>query len=103
MWMRTMVGAGAVGAYAWRIEDPKASYAAFYDAADWLTNWLVAGEGVLVHCMAGLGRAGTIAAAMLIEGGMPAPDAMQLVRWVRPGAIQSVAQEELLEALAGLR
>jgi protein-tyrosine phosphatase len=54
---------------------------------------------VYVHCMAGLGRAGTIAAALLVREGMPAPDAMALVRWSRPGSIQSEAQEVFLEGL----
>lgn len=68
-----------------------------------IRGWLAAGEDVLVHCMAGLGRAGTIAAAMLIEEGMAADGAIRLVRWVRPGAIQSAAQEALLESLGGAR
>jgi ADP-ribosyl-[dinitrogen reductase] hydrolase len=51
---------------------------------------------VYLHCMAGLGRAGTVAAALLIDEGMPVPDAMMLVRWVRPGAIQSETQEQFL-------
>ena len=46
MWARIATGLGALGLYGWRIEDPKASYAAFYDVSDWLTGWLVAGEGL---------------------------------------------------------
>ncbi len=45
MWARAAVGAGALATYGWRIEDPKASYAAFYDLSDWLTSWVVAGDG----------------------------------------------------------
>ena len=45
MWARTAAGAAALILYGWRIEDPKASYAAFYDASNWLTGWLLAGEG----------------------------------------------------------
>lgn len=64
---------------------------------------LARGEGVLVHCMAGLGRAGTLAAAVLIAGGMKPGDAILLVRWVRPGAIEVPEQEAALRALACLR
>lgn len=58
------------------------------------------GEDVFVHCWAGLGRAGTIVACVLIAQGLSAPDAIALVRWIRPGAIQSTAQEALLHAFA---
>jgi len=57
---------------------------------------------VYIHCMAGLGRAGTVAAALLIRGGMPAEDAILLVRWARPGAIQSSEQEDFLRKLGAL-
>lgn len=53
---------------------------------------------VLVHCMAGLGRAGTIASCALASYGMLAADAIAMVRWVRPGAVQSYAQEQLIDA-----
>ncbi len=43
--MRTVLGIVACALYAWRVYDPKESYAAFYDAADWLTTWLVADLG----------------------------------------------------------
>ncbi|MFK7945681.1 MAG: hypothetical protein AB8B85_22615 [Paracoccaceae bacterium] len=42
-------GAAALGLYGWRIEDPKASYAAFYDVSNWLTSWLVSGEGLWIY------------------------------------------------------
>ena len=49
MWARFLTGAGALGLYGWRIEDPKGSYAAFYDASNWLTGWIVAGEGIWTY------------------------------------------------------
>ncbi len=49
MWARALTGAGALGLYGWRIEDPKGSYAAFYDASDWMTGLLVSGEGVTLY------------------------------------------------------
>lgn len=54
------------------------------------------GGRVLVHCRGGLGRAGTIAALMLIERGWSAPQAISDVRAVRPGAIETDEQERWL-------
>ena len=51
------------------------------------------GFDVLVHCKGGLGRAGTIAAQLLIELGMDDERAVDLVRAARPGAIENQAQE----------
>lgn len=72
-------------------------------ASPFLTGWpqvradllsrLDAGERVVVHCRGGLGRAGLVAALILIETGMPAEAAIQTVRAVRPGAIETEAQE----------
>jgi protein-tyrosine phosphatase len=48
---------------------------------------------VYVHCYAGYGRAGTIAAAWLIKhDGLPAIDAIRTIRRLRPGAIEVDAQ-----------
>lgn len=57
---------------------------------------LARGERVLVHCMGGLGRAGTVAARLLIESGMTAAAAIAEVRRARPGAIETRAQEAYL-------
>jgi ADP-ribosyl-[dinitrogen reductase] hydrolase len=51
------------------------------------------GGRVVVHCRGGLGRAGTIAALMLIERGWSAPQAISDVRAIRPGAIETADQE----------
>lgn len=58
-----------------------------------LRGRLAAGENFVVHCWAGLGRAGTIAARLLTEFGVPAEHAIARVRAARPGAIQSLQQE----------
>lgn len=50
-------------------------------------------ESFVVHCWAGLGRTGTVAAMLLTECGVPADRAIALVRAARPGAIQSLQQE----------
>lgn len=65
-----------------------------------------AGTGTLVHCLAGLGRTGTVLAAYLIHTGMC--DSAEAARqWVRrdydPGAVQSAEQYIALEDFARLR
>jgi ADP-ribosyl-[dinitrogen reductase] hydrolase len=51
------------------------------------------GGSVLVHCRGGLGRAGTIAARLLVEMGMEPAAAIAAVRRARPGAIETWEQE----------
>ena len=93
--------ANAITFHSIPIEDFTAPSPAQYTA---LLNEIVpaleAGEHVLVHCMAGLGRAGTVAAALLVNSGMQADAAIELVRWVRPGAIQSDEQERFITSVA---
>ena len=55
---------------------------------------------VLLHCAAGLGRTGTVAAKLLIASGVPAPQALARVRAVRPGTVETAAQERYLLALS---
>lgn len=50
------------------------------------------GGKVVVHCKGGLGRAGMIAARLLVELGVPADEAIHQVRAVRHGAIETPAQ-----------
>ncbi|MEQ8586180.1 MAG: tyrosine-protein phosphatase [Thalassobaculaceae bacterium] len=54
---------------------------------------LKSGGKVLVHCRGGQGRSGTIAAALLIAGGLSPADAMADVRRSRPAAIETEGQE----------
>jgi ADP-ribosyl-[dinitrogen reductase] hydrolase len=54
---------------------------------------------ILVHCKGGLGRAGTIAARLLIELGLAPSEAIAMTRQVRPGAIETAAQQRFVEAL----
>ncbi len=55
---------------------------------------LAAGESVVVHCRGGLGRAGMVAARLLTETGVDPEAAIARVRAVRPGAIETDAQED---------
>lgn len=50
------------------------------------------GERVLIHCAAGLGRTGMLAAMLLTELGVSPADAIRRVRAARPGAIETEAQ-----------
>jgi ADP-ribosyl-[dinitrogen reductase] hydrolase len=54
------------------------------------------GGRILLHCAAGLGRTGTVAARLLMMAGHDADTAIHRVRAVRPGAIESVTQERFL-------
>ncbi len=50
--------------------------------------------GVVVHCLAGRGRTGTILATYFVSQGMPASAAISKVRQLRPGSIEAPEQEE---------
>jgi hypothetical protein len=54
------------------------------------------GSDVLTHCKGGLGRAGMIAARLLVELGMPPEQAIREVRRARKGAIETPAQLALV-------
>lgn len=58
---------------------------------------LKAGDRVVFHCHAGLGRTGTMLAATLVWMGADAGDAIARVRTVNPGFIQTVEQERFLQ------
>jgi atypical dual specificity phosphatase len=49
---------------------------------------------VMVHCAAGKGRTGTVLAAYLVKNhNLGAKEAIEKLRSIRPGSVQSVAQE----------
>lgn len=55
---------------------------------------------IVVHCGAGMGRTGTMIACYLVDGGMPAEQAIALVRKRRPGSIETQDQEQAVRQLA---
>ena len=58
------------------------------------------GKTVVIHCLGGLGRSGTVAAACLVALGHPPARAIARVRDVRPGAVETPAQERWVQAFA---
>ena len=66
-------------------------------AVDFIHRRITNNEPVMVHCLAGLGRTGTILACYLIKyQKMSANEATEKVRKERPGSIQSYRQEEII-------
>jgi protein-tyrosine phosphatase len=61
-------------------------------------NMLNDGKNIVVHCRGGLGRAGMIAARLLVELGDPPDVAIARVRAVRPGAVETSEQERWVAA-----
>jgi len=71
-----------------------------------LVRSLHSGLRIVVHCKGGLGRAGTVAAMLLLQSGAErtAQAAIGSGRRVRPGAIETAVQEDFLQQWAqGLR
>lgn len=73
--------------------------ARWVDAVEGVKQRLQLGFNVLVHCKGGLGRAGTIAARLLIDLGTHPEHAIEQVRSHRPGAIETAAQESYVRRL----
>jgi protein phosphatase len=70
------------------------------EASDFISDVLAEGRGVYVHCMAGVGRAATTAAAYLVSTGQTADEAWATIRRARPFLRPSAAQEKALKEFA---
>jgi atypical dual specificity phosphatase len=66
---------------------------ALEEATGFISAQLKDGRSVLVHCLAGIGRTGSVLAAYMIEyEGKTADDAIARLRVIRPGSVEG-AQE----------
>ena len=72
----------------------------FQNAVDAIRKAKDSGMGVAVHCGAGLGRTGTILAGWFVAQGMNSSDAINHVRHLRPGSIETEEQEEAIHLYA---
>ncbi len=59
------------------------------------------GQTIGVSCLGGLGRTGTLAACLLVDGGLDAETAMTTTRAARKGAIENHAQEAFVRRWVG--
>lgn len=66
---------------------------AWHSAGPLLHAELHRGGRIVLHCYAGLGRTGTVAARLLVEAGLTPGEAINCVRAARPGTIQTRLQE----------
>ncbi len=61
-----------------------------------LRSLLENGFSIALHCRGGMGRTGTVAARLLVELGSAPALAIERVRAVRPGSIETRAQEKFV-------
>ncbi len=67
------------------------------ETVDYIDNKISSGKPVLIHCAAGKGRTGALLAAYLIKKeNLTAKQAIEKIRLMRPGSVQSLTQETAL-------
>ena len=73
------------------------SIEAMNEAVDYIDKKILSAKPVLVHCAAGKGRTGAVLAAYLIKKeNLTAEQAIEKIRLMRPGSVQSLTQETAL-------
>lgn len=60
----------------------------------YLRSFLEKDKNTVIHCLGGLGRTGVVAVMLLADMGIPAAEALELVRSARPGTVETWEQEE---------
>jgi hypothetical protein len=79
--------------------DPAVERGRVLEAAGLAAAWVSEGEGVVVHCLGGTGRTGTVLASALRHLGFAAEDAIRRVHEHRPNWPESAWQEELVRGI----
>jgi ADP-ribosyl-[dinitrogen reductase] hydrolase len=64
-----------------------------------LRSLLRSGKNIVIHCMGGRGRTGTIASRLLVELGQEPDEAIANVRRARRGAVETREQEDYVRAI----
>ncbi len=59
---------------------------------------IATGKKVIIHCRGGIGRTGTMLACWLVAEGMNAKNAIDTIRQLRRGSIETKEQEKLVHA-----
>jgi protein-tyrosine phosphatase len=79
---------------------PADAMAGFASLISGVSGRITSGETVVVHCRAGFGRSGLVAAAVLVAAGQAPEDAISAVRSARPGTIETAEQERYVHDFA---
>jgi protein-tyrosine phosphatase len=79
---------------------PAGAMADFASVIRGINGRINSGETVVLHCRAGLGRSGLVAAAVLVAARQDPESAISAVRSARPGTIETAEQERFVHEFA---